>query len=188
MEPHRKRSSVFRLLSDLFAEVGMRTVLAGGYAVNAHKFSRQTFDIDFVVQSRDAGRLADALGDAGFTALTGNPTFARYRSPTPFERIVDFLFVDDTTFAAMEADSGEQSIAGQPFRVVSLEHLIAMKLHALKFGDETRHARDLLDVVELARVNGLDTASAAFRTLCLKYGTSELYERVRILSGPRSST
>jgi len=174
--------SIFHALADLFAQMGLEAVLAGGFAVNAHKFSRQTNDVDFVVRGRDSERIHAKLTAAGFTALVRNQTFARYRAAPQSERIVDFLFVDDASFAGMATDSETLSIARKPFRVLSLKHLIAMKLHALRFGDQGRGAKDLVDILELARANALDTEGPEFRDWCLKYGTADVYERIRALA------
>jgi hypothetical protein len=175
------------MLSDLFAQAGITALLAGGYAVNAHKFSRQTDDIDFVLRADDASRIDAGMARQGYSVLAKNPVFVRYASPAPFERIIDFLFVDGGTFEKMAADSQTIVIAGRPFRVLSLMHLIAMKLHALKFGDRRREAKDLLDVVELARMNSVDVASDGFKAWCLKYGNADILERIRSLAGKREA-
>ena len=54
-------------------------------------------------------------------------------------------------------------------------HLIAMKLHALKYNAQRRYGRDMPDILELVRVNNLDVADPAFKDTCLRFGTAELY-------------
>jgi hypothetical protein len=175
------------MLSDLFTQAGITALLAGGYAVNAHKFSRQTDDIDFVLRADDASRIDAGMARQGYSVLVKNPVFVRYASQAPFERIIDFLFVDGSTYEKMTAESQAIAIAGRQFRVLSLKHLIAMKLHALKFGDRRRQAKDILDIIELARLNSVDVASDEFKAWCLKYGNSDIFERICSLTGKRGA-
>lgn len=41
--------SVFNTLANIFKECKVKSVLIGGYAVNAHKVSRHTVDVDFLI-------------------------------------------------------------------------------------------------------------------------------------------
>jgi len=59
-----------------------------------------------------------------------------------------------------------------------LEHLLALKLHALKHARPPRDLKDLADVVQLAVANGLDVRAEMFRALCLTYATPELHDRI----------
>ncbi len=89
--------------------------------------------------------------------------------------------MDDDTFEKMARRSLTVDIAGRSFRVLALEHLIAMKLHAVKAGDSHRGVKDLLDIVELVRVNGVSIDGAEFRAWCLKHGSERIYVRIRSL-------
>src|SRR5437588_193112 len=63
-------------------------------------------------------------------------------------------------------------------KIPILDHLLALKLHALKHGHIDRHMKDRLDVEGLIRVNHLDMKSEKMRGLFLKYGNLKLYEQV----------
>jgi hypothetical protein len=68
-------------------------------------------------------------------------------------------------------------------KVVSLVHLLALKLHALKHTHVGRYSKDLLDVENLIRANGVDLAADKTRQLFLKYGNLRIYEQLsRFLS------
>jgi len=67
---------------------------------------------------------------------------------------------------------------GASVRMVSLKHLLALKLHVLKQGKIHRFLDDLMDVVELVKVNRLDLRDAELHDLFLKYGSAEIYEKV----------
>jgi hypothetical protein len=62
--------------------------------------------------------------------------------------------------------------------IPTLEHLLALKLHALKHGHIERYPKDYLDVENLIRVNRVDLRAENIRQLFQKHGTLELYEKV----------
>jgi hypothetical protein len=69
-------------------------------------------------------------------------------------------------------------------KIPALEHLLALKLHALKHGHIERYSKDLLDVEGLVRANSVDMGSEKIRQIFLKHGTIELYEQIsRFTSG-----
>ena len=71
------------------------------------------------------------------------------------------------------------NIAGENFIVPSLNHLVALKLHAIKYNPKIREYRDLADIMELIRINKVEVKDREFKNLCLKYGTEELYNKIR---------
>ncbi|MCG3205017.1 MAG: hypothetical protein KCHDKBKB_01734 [Elusimicrobia bacterium] len=92
---------------------------------------------------------------------------------------IDFLFTDEETLKAVIRDGQEITISGEPFIVPSLDHLIAMKLHAIKQNPERRELKDLLDIAALIKENNIDIESDSFRNLCLQYGSQKSYEKLR---------
>lgn len=78
----------------------------------------------------------------------------------------------------MSAQAKELQLSGRKFLVPSLEHLIALKLHAAKQDLEGRDYRDLGDILGLVRDNQVDVRSDPFRELCLKFGTNDLYQMI----------
>ena len=73
------------------------------------------------------------------------------------------------TFAQMEVASRETSVLGVSVRVPCLEHLLAMKLFALEQG---KRIKDMADIAELVRANGLDVNGPEFERLCLKFASA----------------
>ena len=63
-------------------------------------------------------------------------------------------------------------------RIPSPDHLISLKLHALKHGHPERFEKDFGDVLSLTRNAGLNPRTAAYRQLAEQFGTVELYERI----------
>jgi predicted nucleotidyltransferase len=72
----------------------------------------------------------------------------------------------------------EVEMYGARLLIPALEHLIALKLHALKNSHAGRFLKDFLDVENLVRVNNIDLRSETVRGLFLKYGNAELYEKI----------
>ena len=54
-----------------------------------------------------------------------------------------------------------------------------MKIHAMKHDQLVRGLKDLLDIVELARINGLAASDSPLREWCLRYGNAQVWESVR---------
>ncbi len=79
----------------------------------------------------------------------------------------------------MKAAGFEAGRCGVQSKIPSLEHLLALKLHALRYGHVGRYGKDLIDVESLVGVNGLDLASEKMRQLFLNYGAIQIYEQIR---------
>jgi hypothetical protein len=170
--------NIFQVIGRIFAKSGAKCALIGGFAVNYYKVSRPTADVDFLITKEGFETIAVLLEREGFKKDYEQEVFARLLGETPFVMDVDFMFVDRDTLDKIIRDGKQVSIAGQDFIVPSLNHLIALKLHAIKYNPKGREYKDLIDIVELIRVNKVDVKDAAFRNLCLKYGTEALYNKL----------
>lgn len=170
---------VFHLLSDISKKTGISFVLIGGYAVNYYKYARQTVDVDFLINKQDFPKILDLLESAGYKIDYKQEVFVRLISDKrPFLMDIDFMFVDQETLDQIIKDSQKIDIVGCGFRVPSLEHLIALKLHAVKYNLKLRIFKDIPDIINLIRINKVDAKSEKFKELCLKYGTEELYQKI----------
>ena len=154
-------------------------VLIGGFAVNYYKYARQTADVDFLIKNEDFQRILGLLEAAGYKLDYSQEVFARLIcAKDPLLMDIDFMFVDEETLSKIIKDSKKVNIAGCEFRVSSLEHLIALKLHAVKYNLKIRLARDIPDVISLIRINKVDAKSEKFKELCLKYANQEIYQNI----------
>ena len=170
--------NIFRLITDIFAKGKVTAVLIGGFAVNYYKVTRQTADIDFLITSDDFKRLLSLLEGEGYKLGYTQEVFARLIGEKPYLMDLDFMFVDKETLDKIINEGEEINIAGQKFIVPSLNHLIALKLHAIKYNPKIREYKDLSDVIELIKINKLKVKNEEFKNLCLKYGTEELYHKI----------
>lgn len=174
---NKEYPTIFHLLASIFNETKARCVLIGGFAVNYYKVSRQTADIDFLITKDDFKKILGLLEEKGFKKDYEQEVFARLIGDEPHLMDLDFMFVDKETLDKIIAQGAQISIAKQQFIVPSLNHLIALKLHAIKHNPK-REYRDLPDIIELIRINKIDAKDAGFKKLCLKYGSGELYNKI----------
>ncbi len=177
--------TVFDLIACEFKKAGIEHVLVGGFAVNAHHVTRQTMDVDLMIAVDDLEKASAALSAAGYRKGPENSVVTRFKGDGKLLLDIDLILVEPSTFHKILSRGQEVSIAGRFFKVPSLEHLIAMKFHALKNDPENRTPKDLLDIIHLVRRNGMDPQGVPFRKLCETYGASGLFEKIQFLSkGP----
>ena len=144
----------------------LRFLVIGGYAVNAHGYSRTTIDIDFLVRREDRALWMARLCQRGCAILREADVFMQFTQ----ERgtAIDLMLVRDETFEQFWTASEERTAMGVLVRVPSLDHLIALKLHALKQQLAQRTFKDADDVESLVRMNKLDLQSPRYEQLFLK--------------------
>jgi hypothetical protein len=170
--------NVFTVISGIFAKKNVTCVLIGGFAINYYKVSRATADIDFLIAKEDFEKILYLLEEAGFKKDYEQEVFARLTAEKQNLMDVDFMFVDKETLDKIIKDGKIISIGGENFIVPCLNHLIALKLHAIKYNPQIREFRDMSDVIELIKINAVDVKDEVFKNLCLKYGTAALYRKI----------
>lgn len=172
-----KYHTVFNLLSDIFNKSGIKSILIGGFAVNYYKVTRQTIDVDFLITKDDFNKIKNLLENEGYKEDEKKEIFVRLKGDLPYMIDIDFMFVDESTFDKIVDNGKEIKIAGENFIVPSIEHLIALKLHAIKNNPERKY-KDLIDIIGLIKKNRINIKEAEFRDICCKYGTEELYKEI----------
>lgn len=170
--------SVFHLISDVTHEEGVSCVLIGGFAINHYRVTRQTADVDFLITKEDFDKISGLLEKVGYKKALLQENFAQLQSSRLSLLDVDFMFVDEQTLKKIIKEGERFKIVGQTFIVPSLHHLIALKLHSIKHNPKLRLARDLPDIINLVRINEVDVKDKKFKELCLKYGTTEDYNKI----------
>jgi hypothetical protein len=153
-------------------------LVIGGHAVNLYGFSRETADLDFLVCSDDRPLWIALFTDLGYVIFNDAPSFVQMVSHKETAWPVDLMFVRPATFKPMLDASRVVEFYGTTSRIPTLEHLIALKLHAIKNTRPHRFLKDFLDVENLIRANRLDIKSESIRRLFEKYATLDLYEKM----------
>jgi len=81
-------------------------------------------------------------------------------------------------FPALEEEGREVEMLAARMRIPSLDHLIALKLHALKHTRPHRFLKDFQDLEGLLVINNIDPNTEKIRQLFIKYGTLDLHEKI----------
>lgn len=177
--------TVFDLVFDVFKKAGIRFVMIGGFAVNHYKVSRQTSDADFMVSTDNASKVDEVLRDNGYTCTIKRDFFSRYESDEKGSIDIDVIYVSNETLEKVLDDSKKITLVGREFNVPSLDHLIALKLHAIKNNPKRRELRDLPDIVMLIKANDVDAEDGRFKKLCLKFGNEDIYRKILSFAGDK---
>jgi hypothetical protein len=140
-------SDFLKSLASVMESAGVTPMMAGGWAVNHHGFSRSTLDIDFVYDREKREEIISALAQAGYFPKLDLHFACRMLHRSMAVPILDVIWVDSGTFQKLLDESEPFGIAPS-LRVVSLRSLLSMKLHALH-DDDARKGRDFRDITEL---------------------------------------
>lgn len=173
-----KSPTLFHFLAAEFEKAEIPFLLVGGFAVNYYQATRFTADVDLLTMDENFERASRILGKEGYQCIAKNNLFARFESSDPNAMDLDIMFVDKKTMSGILKEAKEAEIRGDKFRVPSLNHLIALKLHSIKYNPENREYRDLWDIVELIKRNRVNFRSEEFKQLCLEYGPEQIYEKI----------
>jgi hypothetical protein len=157
---------------------GLSFLVIGGHAVIHHGYARTTDDLDFLIRQEDRRAWLAAVGTVGYMVLHDGGAFVQLKPPRPEEWPLDLMLVHGETFGKLLAQAEPEQIETAAVLCPSLNHLFALKLHALKHGHARRVLKDMDDFVQLVQANQVNVKAASFRDLVEKYGNSEIYERI----------
>lgn len=170
--------SFFETISAETEKRNLRFLVIGGLAINFYGYSRETGDLDILIHRDNREQWLDLFSFLGYTVYNEGEGFLQLSPPQQGAWPVDLMLVRENTFEPMHSAGPEVDLYGVKVRIPSLEHLLMLKLHALKNARINRFLKDFLDVENLIRINKLDIKSENIRQLFAKYGTAELYDKV----------
>jgi predicted nucleotidyltransferase len=170
--------SLFQDVIDRAQRSQLQFLVIGGLAVNLHGYSRDTADLDLLIQRDAREQWLTLFSQLGYTVYQDRGVFIQLSPPQSGAWPVDLMLVNEATFRPMVEHGRQVEMYGARLLIPALEHLLALKLHALKHSHAGRFLKDFLDVENLVRVNRLDVKSDRVRQWFLKYGTAELYEKI----------
>jgi hypothetical protein len=157
----------------------MPFLVIGGHAVNSYGLSRQTGDLDLLVRERDRQAWIELMAKLHLKAGQSDDRFARFRPEVLTGWPIDLMFVDEETFAKMFDASAEVSFGPARAHVAAARHLVALKLHALKQGQEHRFAKDVGDIIGLLRSGRTGLTREELQAMCIRYATPEWFEKLK---------
>ncbi len=162
-----------------FEHEGIPLLLAGGWAVCHHGYTRYTNDIDWICSRANETRALDLMRSLGFEIMF-EAMATRFTHKKHFDLLpVDLLWVSAETFAKMAATDQRTGIRSD-MPVIDFESLLAMKLHALK-DDKERDGRDLLDIRLLLKENKGVMTEIHLREICERFAGPDAYNLIRMI-------
>jgi hypothetical protein len=147
---------VIELVVGFLEGKGSPFALVGGLALQAYGVSRATFDLDLVLVADDQEVVLKHMESLGYETLHASSAFSNHVHPDAELGRVDFIYVDShTSHRLLGPDSVRLTLSGRTLPVPKPEHLVAMKVHAMK-NDPSRGFREKADIQALWRAHGLD--------------------------------
>jgi Nucleotidyl transferase AbiEii toxin, Type IV TA system len=137
-------------------QAGFRLAVIGGVALTAYGHPRMTLDLDVVTEAAAQDALIGFMESQGFETLHRSSGYSNHRHSDRSRGRVDFMYVQGTTAHKLFAFAKElPGPGGRPILVPIPEHLIAMKVQAMKDAPE-RTWQDLVDIAYLFRLDGVN--------------------------------
>jgi hypothetical protein len=140
----------------ILAAGSWRSAVAGGVALAAYGNPRLTLDLDIVAEATAQDVLIAALEADGYATLYRSSGFSNHQHPDPEWGRLDVIYVNaataDELFTALRPLPGP---GGRQIRVPRPEHLIAMKVQAMKNAPERRW-QDMADIAFLWTLPDVD--------------------------------
>jgi hypothetical protein len=133
---------------------GVRFAVIGGVALAAYGHPRMTLDLDVVTEAHAQDALVAFLESQGYVTLHRSTGYSNHRHPDRGR--IDFMYVRGETSQKIFAGVRElPGPGGRPIPLPRPEHLIAMKVRAMKDAPE-RSWQELVDIGYLLRLDGVD--------------------------------
>lgn len=173
-------SDSLKSIAAVLERAGVTPMMAGGWAVNHHGFSRSTLDIDLVYDRGRRDEIITALAQAGYDPKLDLPFACRMLHRSMAMPILDVIWVDEATFKQLLLEAEPFGIAPS-LRVISLKALLSMKLHALH-DDDARKGRDYRDIDELLERHPHLKTSVEFHRLVRQQAPELFWARLGIES------
>ena len=118
----------------------------GGVGLAGYGMSRATLDLDFVVEGESQKAVVDHLESLGYQTLYRSTGYSNHQHALPEMGGVNVVYVrGETSRRIFEASRPLEGPDGKLVPVPSPEHLIAMKVVAMK-NDPSRAHQDLADI------------------------------------------
>lgn len=89
------------------------------------------------------------------------------------------MYVDEETFEKLFATKQLKDFGVARAPVVSPEHLVTLKIHALKHYQGYRYARDFTDIVSLLRLLETKISKEELRARCERYAEAAFLDKLQ---------
>jgi len=164
-------------LIGFLAEQKIDFALIGAFALQAYGYVRATQDMDFVVREEGQERVIGFLESLGYQTLYRSKGFSNHLHPLTSLGRIDLVYVAGETADAIFSGTRQIPIFDVSVPVVRPEHLVALKIFAMK-NDPGRSFREMADIQQLLKHTEIDMDE--IRGYFEKYGQMEkFYELTR---------
>jgi hypothetical protein len=170
-------SRVIEEIASFLGREKVRFALAGAFALHAYGLSRATSDLDFVTEASVRERLVAFLESLGYETLHSSPGYSNHLHPKTEMGRVDLIYVDGETARRLFKTPGASlRLGGHDLNVPRVEHLAAMKVHAMK-NDPGRALQEMSDIRFLLGLEGVDEEE--IREYFEKAGLREKFDEIK---------
>ncbi len=168
--------AVLAELAGFFEEHDGRYAVIGGLSLRAYGLARATFDLDVAAEAEVRDALIEHLESLGYTTLHRSAAYSNHLHDAGTMGRVDVVYVRGATAERLFGEARESEILpGVTAPVPRLEHLVAMKVHAMA-EDPSRTFQELADIRHLMQQEGIDRAM--IREAFEKRGLLERYREL----------
>lgn len=165
----------FELITDFFEKQNMDYALIGAFALYAYGYTRATQDIDFITKTEFQKKIIVFLESIGFETLNKSAGYSNHLHPIGSMRF-DFVYISgDTADTIFQSVTRKNVFKDIELPVVSPEHLIALKLFAVK-NEPRRKLKELADIKEIYELT--EIKKEVIQTYLKKYGLEEFYDEI----------
>lgn len=167
--------AIIETLSEYFKKNEFDFGLIGAFALYAIGYVRATKDVDIITRLKYQDEIVFYLESLGFTTIHKSTAFSNHEHMIGSIR-VDMMYVDgDTADNIFSSTESKILFKGLKVPVVSAEHLIALKLFAIKNDPDRKH-KDASDIEEI--IKNSDLKKINIKHYFIKYGQEQLYEEL----------
>jgi hypothetical protein len=160
---------------DFFEREQIDYALAGGQAIAAWGHERSTHDVDFVVRGHDHPRIIRFAESLGYETTYVSDGYSNHHHPQHAFGHIDFMYVYGSTADSVLSGSVPRDRLGVRLPVVRPEHLVAMKVRAMK-NSPMRVLIDAPDIAFLLTLAELDHERV--REYFAQHGLLKIYDEL----------
>jgi hypothetical protein len=168
--------TIFQNLIGFFKQAEIEYALVGAFALKAHGYLRATEDVDFLVRGLHQSKIIAYLESLGYETIYRSAGYSNHVHPLANLGRIDFIYVKGETADVILSEAKPLLVLDDiSVPVVRVEHLIALKVFAMK-NDPERSFREMADLQYLLKLPGLDLEE--IREYFEKYGQMEKYDEL----------
>lgn len=155
-------------------------LLIGGNAMRLHGHLRNTMDVDVLVPESALPDWHTFLAARGYTVFHETDAFVQFEKAQESGGLpVDLMCVSQDTWTKLRSAAVLSDVGGREIAIPRPEHLIALKLHAIRSPGRKRTDQDWDDIHQLIRLHDLDPKEPVFKEVIERYADEGVSARIQ---------